>query len=220
MAEVTLLTLGDLHGRLKWSRALESAVAEADSLLLCGDLTDFGGPPDAERILDELSARVRSIYAVAGNCDSPEIERYLQERSVSLHGRGIRLNDRIGICGVSGSNPTPFGTPLEYSEQVLSERLEEGWAQIRTSEVRIIVHHAPPWDTTCDRTRFGEHVGVPGLRAFCEENQPELVICGHIHEARGRDTIGKTVVVNGGMAARGHGSLVRVGDEDFTVELL
>lgn len=215
-----LLVLGDLHGRLKWTKALETAAAEADSLLLCGDITDFGGPPDAERILDEVAARVESVYAIAGNCDSPAIERYLQERGVSLHGRGIRLDDRIGVCGVSGSNQTPFGTPLEYSDQTLSDRLEEGWVQISEADIRIILHHAPPLDTTCDRTRFGQHVGVPGLRTFCEENQPELVICGHIHEARGRDTIGNTIVVNGGMAARGHGTLVRVGNEGLAVELL
>lgn len=220
MAEVTLLTLGDLHGGVEWTPALLGALEEADVLLLCGDLTNFGSPEDAASILDDLEGRCGAVYAVAGNCDSPAIEAYLDERALSLHGQGIVIEECIGVCGVSGSNSTPFGTPLEYTDEQLAAFLEAGWEEIEHLPVRIILHHAPPHGTTCDRTRLGVHVGVPGLRRFCEEKQPDLVICGHIHEARGRDTIGNTVVVNGGMAGRGRGTCIRIRDGALSVELL
>ena len=215
-----LLSLGDLHGSIGWNSTLEKAAAEADAILVCGDLTQFGRPEDADRLLDDLLRRCDQVLAVAGNCDSHAIERHLASRSISLHGRGRMLGGVIGVCGVSGSNPTPFGTPLEYDEDTLAEALRSGWEQIADAHVRILLHHAPPKHTACDRTAGGLHVGVRGLRAFCEKEEPELVVCGHIHEARGQDMIGRTLVVNGGMAARGHGVRIEVREEEVTVELI
>lgn len=220
MAEVTLLTLGDLHGRIGWTPALEAAAARSAAILVTGDLTQFGTPEDAAGLLDELTARGPLVLAVAGNCDSPGIEDHLRERGVSLHGQGRLIAGGIGVCGVSGSNRTPFGTPLEYTDDELDEALHRGWESIREAPVRIIVHHAPPWNTRVDRTGTGQHVGVKGLRTFCEQERPELVVCGHIHEARGIDRIGETLVVNGGMAARGHGVEVRSTPEGVQARLL
>jgi Icc-related predicted phosphoesterase len=219
VAEVTLLALGDIHGRIGWTPVLESAAAAAAAIVITGDLTQFGTTRDADRILDELAAFPGPLYAIAGNCDSPRIEAHLQQRGVSIHGQGRMVGDRVGLCGVSGSNVTPFGTPLEYSDEELEAALHRGWAVIRTAPLRIVVHHAPPWDTTVDLTGGGRHVGVRGLRTFCEQEGPELVLCGHIHEARGIDRIGGTLVVNGGMAARGQGVLVRITD-DLSAELI
>lgn len=220
MAEVKFLSLGDFHGRVDWTPRLAEAARSASAVLLCGDLTQFGTPRDADAMLDEVYQYCDTVYAVAGNCDSPAIEEHLRRQGVSIHGRGVALPAGVGLCGVSGSNPTPFGTPLEYTEEELAGFLTAGWADVVESAVRVILHHAPPWGTTCDRVRSGEQTGVKGLRSFCEVHQPELVICGHIHEARGIDRIGETLVVNGGMAARGHGVLIRVQGDEVEVELL
>ena len=220
MTNLNLLTLGDMHGRIQWSPALQDAIIEADLILVSGDLTTFGTPRDAAVILDELEERSGGVFAIAGNCDSEEIISHLEERGISLHGQGMVIEEHIGVCGVSGSNATPVGTPLEYTEEELAEILARGWQEIEQMDVRIVVHHAPPFGTSCDQTGKGEHVGVHGLRAFCEEQQPDLVVCGHIHEARSKDTIGATTVVNGGMAAEGHGTLVRVSGNSLSVELL
>lgn len=217
---MTFLTLGDLHGRIEWTEDLEAAAQIARAVLICGDITSFGGPEDASRVLDEIQPYCDTILAVAGNCDSPAIQDYLTERGISLHGRGVMLEENIGLCGVSGSNTTPFGTPLEYTEEELSAVLRTGWMDVEAAPVRIILHHAPPYHTKCDRTRIGFHVGVRELRVFCEEYQPELVVCGHIHEARGLDNIGKTIIANGGMAARGYGVRVTVSEDGVYTELI
>jgi Icc-related predicted phosphoesterase len=220
MPQVNLLTLGDMHGRVEWSPALLEALEEADLIVVSGDLTTFGTPEDAGAILDDLESRCGGVLAIAGNCDSVAIIDHLETRGISLHAQGVIIEEHVGICGVSGSNATPVGTPLEYSEEELAELLARGWADIEDADVRVIVHHAPPHGTSGDRTGKGHHVGVMGLRTFCEQNQPDLVICGHIHEARSRDTIGPTTVVNGGMAGEGHGTLVRIRDGNLSLELL
>jgi len=44
------------------------------------------------------------------------------------------------------------------------------------------------------------------------------VLCGHIHESRGEDTIGASRIVNPGPVASGHYALVEV-VEDVSVRL-
>ncbi|MGH3064888.1 MAG: metallophosphoesterase family protein [Gaiellaceae bacterium] len=50
------------------------------------------------------------------------------------------------------------------------------------------------------------------LRALVEREQPDLVLCGRIHESRGEDTIGASRVVNPGPVAVGHYAIVDIGE--------
>jgi uncharacterized protein len=56
------------------------------------------------------------------------------------------------------------------------------------------------------------------LRALVEREQPDVVLCGHIHEARGLDTVGPTHVVNPGPVSAGHYAVVEA-REEITVTL-
>jgi len=76
--------------------------------------------------------------------------------------------------------------------------------------VTIFCPHAPPYGTACDRLRSGEHVGSTAVRALVDREQPDLVLCGHIHEARGEDRVGRTRIVNPGPAAAGHYAVVEI----------
>jgi hypothetical protein len=55
------------------------------------------------------------------------------------------------------------------------------------------------------------------VRSFIEERQPDVVVCGHIHEARGMDRLGKSVLVNCGPAGKGY-YVSLVIDRGITVE--
>jgi len=71
-----------------------------------------------------------------------------------------------------------------------------------------VVAHSPPIYTKLDVAYFGGHVGSPSLRRFIEQNQPSVVFCGHIHEARGIDYIGDTLVANIGPARHDYCAIV------------
>jgi Icc-related predicted phosphoesterase len=51
------------------------------------------------------------------------------------------------------------------------------------------------------------------VREFIEEQQPELCLCGHIHESRAEDRIGKTHVINPGPLKEGGYVLLRLAGE-------
>jgi Icc-related predicted phosphoesterase len=79
--------------------------------------------------------------------------------------------------------------------------------------VTVFCPHAPPAGTACDRLAGGEHVGSTVIRAFVEREQPDIVLCGHIHESRGIDAIGRSRIVNPGPVAAGHYAVVEIDGE-------
>lgn len=202
----------DVHGRFDAVVDVVRSLGTVDALVIGGDLTNAGSPADAERAIALWRPLAPTLLAVAGNMDSPSIDATLVELGVSLDGRGVVLGD-VGLHGVSGSGPTPLSTPHELPDDELGRRAAAGAAAIDGCRVRIFCPHSPPRGTACDRLASGAHVGSPALRAFVEREQPDLVLCGHIHEARGEDEIGRTRIVNPGPALAGHCALVEIGDE-------
>ncbi|OGQ95366.1 MAG: hypothetical protein A2521_06905 [Deltaproteobacteria bacterium RIFOXYD12_FULL_57_12] len=196
-----IVAFGDIHmeyGNIKKIPAL----AEADLVVITGDLTNFGGRADARQVLAAIRAINPNILALPGNLDQPEVGDLLIEEGISLHGQG-RLLGNIGIFGVGGSNITPFKTPTEFSEAALTAILQDAHAQVKEAEHLILVAHPPPLNTRTDVIASGIHVGSPAVRTFIEAVQPALCLTGHIHEARGTDLLGATRIINPGMLKDG-----------------
>jgi uncharacterized protein len=207
----------DIHGRVDVVATVVARTGPVDALVVGGDITTFGTPDDAEQAIECWSSLAPLLLAVAGNCDSPEIDERLVELGVSVDGRGVVVDD-VGMFGVSAAPNSPLRTPHEVPDEELGRRAEAGLADVQDARVHVFCPHAPPFGTACDRLRTGEHVGSQALRAFVDRARPDFVLCGHIHESRGIDDLGTTRVVNPGPAFAGHYALVDAG-ETISVEL-
>jgi Icc-related predicted phosphoesterase len=208
-APVRIACVTDLHGRLAALGRILADAGPIDALLLGGDITHFGSPIDADRVIALARAHAPQVFAVAGNCDSAAIERRLVELGVSLHGQGTRLGP-VGIHGLSGIPPWKPGM-YQLSEDELAEALEAGSRAIADAPWRVLLAHVPPRDTPADQTVFWKHAGSVAVRSFVESSQPHVVFCGHIHEGRGTTQLGPTKVVN-----CGHGALGAYALAEFT----
>jgi len=204
-----IIALADIHGRLDHLPRIGSEIASADLVLLAGDITRFGVAENASRVLEAFRTYNRRILAVAGNIDRPEAARFLEEEGISLHGRGKRIGD-VGLFGAGGN---------EMSDEDLLALLERGRAEVKDAAVKILVTHAPPRKTRVDRMFLGLHVGSAALRAFIERAQPDLCLCGHIHEARGTDEIGPTRILNPGPFFKGGFARVEIDEGGVRAEL-
>ncbi len=104
------------------------------------------------------------------------------------------------------------------SEEELAAALESGYAQIVGCGRHILLAHVPPHGTSLDRTHSGVHAGSVALRKFVEARRPALVLCGHVHEARGIERLGPSMVVNCGRGGAGEYALVEA-DREVQVRL-
>jgi uncharacterized protein len=201
----------DVHGRYDAVADAMRAIGEADVLIVGGDITTGGTPEQAAAAIDGWRPLAPRLLALAGNMDSPQIDARLADLGVALDARGYRLGD-VGVFGVSAAPHSPLRTPYELSEDELERRIGQGFSAVRECRVKVFCPHPPPRGTACDRLGGGEHVGSTAVRSFVDREQPDVVLCGHIHEARSVDTVGATQVVNPGPAGAGHYAVVDVGD--------
>jgi hypothetical protein len=187
-----LLVFSDIHGK---KSALERLMdIEADYYFAAGDLANWGR--GLEQLAPLMQKRADRMYVLPGNHESEgDIARLCDECGFhNFHGQTIQI-EGFTVAGLGYSNPTPFNTPGEYSEQELAARLEK----FAGLDPLILICHAPPKDTKLDRAGEGQHFGSTAVREFLDRHQPVYFYCGHIHEAEGQqDTIGQTLGWNVG----------------------
>ncbi len=191
-----LLVFSDIHGK---KSALERLMdTDADYYFAAGDLANWGRGLD--QLAPVLQKRADRMYVIPGNHESEaDIARLCDQFGFhNFHGQTIQI-EGYTVAGLGYSNPTPFNTPGEYSEQELAARLEK----FSGLHPLILICHAPPKDTKLDRAGEGQHFGSTSVRDFIVRNQPAYFYCGHIHEAAGQqDVIGRTLGWNVGTPGR------------------
>ncbi|RLF76142.1 YfcE family phosphodiesterase [Thermococci archaeon] len=209
-----IAAITDIHGKVGKAEKLVERLEEEDFdlLLIAGDITNFQGRGKASEILDILERVGKPMFSIMGNCDGRDVLDLLEEKGISLHDKRLEFGG-TGFVGFGGSNKTPFSTIWEFDDRELLKSLMRNY---REGDVLLV--HTPPYGTKVDRIYTGRHVGSKGLRRFIEEKQPPLVICGHIHEARGVDEIGRTLVVNPGPLFRSYYAMIYL-DEAGEIEI-
>ncbi len=198
----TWVVLGDVHGRIRRIREIPE-LEKAAGVILTGDLTTLGGTAAARHVIEAIEAVTPSVFAQIGNMDRPEVNDWLEARGINLHRKVRKLLPNVALLGVGGSTFSPFGTPSEFPEARFSEWLEELALRAGSTQHMVLAAHNPPYNTACDRTSNGLHVGSSAVRDFIEEHQPAICLCGHIHESVGMERLGRTVVANPGPFSAG-----------------
>jgi Icc-related predicted phosphoesterase len=187
-------------------------------VILSGDLTNFGGIDDARKVITEVRSVCPNVLALPGNLDQHEVIPFLEADGIALHGKG-RVTGGVGIFGCGGSNISPFGTPLEFTEDEIYATLRAGYEFVRDVRPLLMICHPPPFDTKCDRIMSGKPVGSTAARRFIEEVKPDVCISGHIHESAGVDRIGPTQIFNAGPFKGGGYIVIRAEGERLDARL-
>jgi Icc-related predicted phosphoesterase len=200
-----IVAISDIHGRTALSTNIINVLGHADLVIIAGDITNFGGYEEARRIVSTIQSFAPKIVSIPGNCDRLTVNKYLEDAAISVHGRSQLLNSLM-LYGVGGCATTPFHTPQEYTDDDIATMLN-AWQKDDAVRWHILITHCPPFNTRLDRTFLGQHVGSKTIRAFIEKNRPDLVICGHIHEARGVDRVDSTICINPGTFPKHYASI-------------
>lgn len=191
-----LLLFSDLHGNQAAAQQLVALAREVDIVVGAGD---FG---NLRRGIDTAIGLLTSIdkpaVLVPGNAESTaELEAACRAWPAAhvLHGTGINLAG-IDFFGIGGGIPvTPFGSwSYDFSEAEARQLLADCPAG------GVLVSHSPPKGVV-DLSSRGVNLGSIAIREAIEQQQPALVVCGHIHESAGEQAqIDNSVVINAGTA--------------------
>lgn len=208
-----LLVVSDFHGSIEAAHktAAKAKQTKADVIIVCGDLTHFGSVEDAGKILAPLIALELPVLFVAGNCDPAQLAEAQIKGAVNLHEQCHRL-DTISFMGLGAAPSSRFYSWFEMSEAKILNALVETADRCSEGGSLVIVSHTPPKGTKVDRAFSSIHAGSASLRTFIENRKPSIVFCGHIHEAKGVDRIGDTIVVNPGAVRHGSCAIVDLGN--------
>ncbi len=212
-----ILAFTDIHGEYAVVDSILAAEKGYHAVILGGDLTTRGSITEVEGAMETFRRFGVPVLSVLGNMDPPGLEPAFARTSTLVDARGEIL-DGIGFFGVSAAPFSPLHTPHEISEEEIGRRAESGWRTVANVRPTVFIPHAPPSSTRLDKTFLGRHVGSTSIRRFIEQRQPDAVVCGHIHEARGIDAIGRTRIINCGPASRGFYGVLEAGDR-VTLEL-
>lgn len=200
-----ILAISDVHGEENENLYTYLNNNDIDLVLVLGDITDFGPLDFVGPFLEKIADCGVDVIAIPGNCDPKGICNAINEVSFCLHNNIIAYGDAI-LFGYGGSNETPFNTPGEIQDNKIYGDVFELLANYdyvyndKVPKVKILVTHAPPYNTEADKIESGDHVGSQGILKSIHEFEPQINVCGHIHEAKSLSKIGITTdVANPGM---------------------
>jgi Icc-related predicted phosphoesterase len=202
---VRIAAVGDIHctktSQGKLQPLFAQASQQADVLLLCGDLTDYGLAEEAEVLANELTAATIPTVAVFGNHDyeagQPEVVRQiLTDATVTvLDGEACEIAG-VGFAGVKGFAGgfgsrmlQAWGEPLikQFVHETVEEalKLESALAKLQTPQRIAVLHYSPIEATVvgepCDILPF---LGSSRLEDPLNRFAVTLAVHGHAHHGQ------------------------------------
>ena len=185
-----VLAFSDLHAARTRAVDLVAAARDADLVIGAGDFCNMRqGLDQAMRLLDGIDV---PLVVVPGNAESAdELIAASATGTHVLHGAAAEF-DGVRLFGLGYGVPvTPFG---DWSCDLTEKQAEEMLSLCTQAD--ILITHSPP-KGVADVTSGGQSVGSTAIRAAIDRIQPQLALCGHIHDSWGQEgTIGATRVVN------------------------
>lgn len=200
---VRLAAVGDIHVTKSSQGAMQQLFSQvneaADVLLLCGDLTDYGLPEEAQVLAREIATGLKvPCVAVLGNHDfesgrQTEVRDILCDAGVHvLDGEAVEIAG-VGFAGVKGF-AGGFGRATlgawgeesikHFVQEAINEelKLEAALARLRTDE-RVVVLHYSPVRQTCEGEppEIFAFLGTSRLEEPINRYRARAVFHGHAH---------------------------------------
>ena len=224
-----ILFVADLHYALKQFDWLTTQASSFGAIIIGGDLLDLSSDLDFDvqiLVVEKYLGRLRQntlLLVSSGNHDGDgrneadeSVARWIREAKTE----GLFVDgDHLQMAGALVSICPWWDGPSSRAD--LEAQLVRH-AQNRTRQW-IWVHHAPPAHSTTAWTGR-RSVGDEFLREWIERFTPDLVLCGHIHNAPFSeagswvDRLGRTWVINPGRQIGPYPAYVTFDLESMTAE--
>lgn len=216
---VRVAAVGDLHctklSQGQYQGLFAEASAQADILVLCGDLTDYGLPEEVSVLIREMAGAAKlPTIAVLGNHDfesarQAEVKQMLVGAGVlvldgdAVEVKGVGFAGAKGFAGGFGRGTLgAWGEPSikAFVQEAVDEamKLEAALARLRTDRRIAVLHYAPIRATVENEpVEIFPFLGCSRLEDPLNRYPVTAVVHGHAHNGapEGR-TSGGTPVYN------------------------
>lgn len=212
-----IAAISDLHynaeSRGKLEDVFRAISDEADVLLLCGDLTDYGRKEEAVVLTEDLNAFVRiPMLGVLGNhdCESgtpDDVCAVLRAADVHmLDGEGIDI-DGVGFAGVRGFAGgfdqwalNPWGEEIikRFVQESVQEalKLETALSRLESERKVVLLHYAPIRQTVVgEAPEIYPFLGSSRLEDPLNHYEVTAAFHGHAHKGSPEGTTTKDVPI-------------------------
>ena len=221
---VRILAIGDPHGVVPKNMAKIIYKNKIDLIICVGDYGFTPEKPwleeswkgvsrkDVDRsyrdVVNKFCSYGISVLTTRGNM-LMNLERRKVASSILYKNKNL-INKWTGKVKVKGENFVFFDNIYEMStimkgNEKLSHyknRMKSNFGReaklnnlLKENRSSILIAHNPPYGVV-DKAYNGKHVGSKIIFDAVKKNGAKLVLCGHIHEARGKGMIGKVPVYN------------------------
>jgi len=200
--QVRIAAMADVHYGKELKTSLSAVYRElsekADVLLLCGDLTNYGLPEEAQVAVQDLRAVTIPIVSVLGNHDFEsghelEVRQVLESAGIkvldgeSVEIAGVGFAGAKGFCGGFGRRTLePWGEKVMklFVDEAVKEtmKLESALAKLRTPKRVVVLHYAPIQGTVeGEPLEIFPFLGSSRLEDPINRHGCEVVFHGHAH---------------------------------------
>jgi len=199
---IRIAAVGDTHvpkaGHAGLQPAL-AAAANADVLVLCGDITDYGLPEEARIVASAIQLALKiPVVAVLGNHDyesghADEVKKILMDVGVIVLDGDAQEVAGVGFAGVKGFaggfGPRALGPWGEeaiknFVHEAVNEalKLEAALARLRTAHRVAVLHYAPIVGTVSgEPLEIYPFLGSSRLEDPLNRYPVDAVFHGHAH---------------------------------------
>ena len=174
-----ILAFSDVHCDMGAVAALVAAAGDADLVIGAGDFAQLHqGLEPTMAALEPIAAK--AVY-VPGNNETHEALAGATSARV-LHG-GITDIDGIRIAGIGCAIPPLPPTPWNSYDMT---EIEAQDVLGRMGSADVLITHSPPKGVVDIHASLGS-LGSLALLDWITDHQPELVLCGHVHDCWGQE---------------------------------
>jgi Icc-related predicted phosphoesterase len=198
-----IAAIADLHVKKTGQASLQplfaAASEQADVLLLCGDLTDYGQVEEAKILAKDITAflRIPSI-GVLGNHDfesgkADEVVKIIAGAGVTMLDGGSHEIEGVGFAGIKGFGGgfgrrqlNAWGEEIikKFVHETIEEalKLEMALARLRTPQKIAVLHYAPIHATVDgEPPEINPFLGSSRLEEPIDRYRCNAVFHGHAH---------------------------------------
>ncbi|HXH93938.1 MAG TPA: metallophosphoesterase, partial [Thermoanaerobaculia bacterium] len=198
-----IAAVADIHVKKTGQGSMQSLFAaaseQADVLLLCGDLTDYGLVEEAKVLAREITASLRiPVIGILGNHDfesgkQDDVVRIMLDAGVTMLDGDSHEIEGVGFAGVKGFGGGfgrrqlgAWGEDIikKFVHETIEEalKLEQALAKLRTPQKIAVIHYSPIHATVVgEPEEIYPFLGSSRLEDPIDRYRCNAVFHGHAH---------------------------------------